>query len=137
MSQREAALVGDAQDITDLLLAWGEGDDDALERLVPAVYAELRGLAARVMGRAGAGHTLQPTAVIHEAYVQLIDQRRVRWQGRAHFFGVAATLMRRVLLRHAERRRALKRGGDVPARHALGTSIRPGIDTIGRRASTL
>ena len=132
VSQEEVARDSDAHDITDLLLAWGEGDDVALERLVPTVYAELRQLAARAMGREGVGHTLQPTAVIHEAYVQLIDQQRVRWQSRAHFFGVAATLMRRVLLRHAERKCASKRGGGVPPLH-LGT----GLDLPIHRADTL
>ncbi len=132
LSPGDKAHDGEAQDVTELLLAWGEGDGHALERLVPAVYAELRRLATRAMGREGAGHTLQPTAVIHEAYVQLIDQRRISWQNRAHFFGVAATLMRRVLLRHAERKRAGKRGGG-----AAPVRLGGGLDLPIHRAETL
>lgn len=82
---------------------------------MPAVYDELYRLGQRYMRREPAGHTLQTTALIHEAYLRLIDQRRVRWQDRSHFFAVAATMMRRVLLHHAERKYAAKRGGRQPA----------------------
>ena len=96
--------------ITDHLHRWRDGDAGALEALLPAVYAELRRLAARSMRRERGPLTLQTTAVLHEAYLKLVDQRRVRWNDRAHFFAVASNLMRRVLLQHAERRRAAKRG---------------------------
>ena len=98
------------EEITSLLAAWGEGDDSALERLVPAVEAELRGLAAHYMRGERAGHTLQTTALINEVYLRLVDGPRVGWQGRAHFFGVAARLMREILVDYARSRRRLKRG---------------------------
>ena len=96
--------------ITQLLLAWGEGRRDALDEMLPLVYDELRRLASRYLKREPDGHTLQPTALVHEAFVRLIDQRRVRWQSRAHFYGVAAQVMRRVLIDHARARKAGKRG---------------------------
>ena len=110
---RPAGLpVGDAPGaVTALLLAWGAGDRGALDALVPVVYAELRRQAARALRRERAGHTLQTTAVVHEAYLRLADHRAVRWQNRAQFFGVAAQLMRRILVDHARSRRAAKRGG--------------------------
>ena len=98
-------------DVTRLLQAWGGGDHAALEKLVPLVNAELRRLARRYMGQEAAGHTLQPTALINEVYLRLIDWRGVRWQDRAHFFGVSAQLMRRTLVDHARRHRTTKRGG--------------------------
>jgi RNA polymerase sigma factor (TIGR02999 family) len=97
--------------VTGLLKAWGGGDHEALEKLVPLVNAELRRLARRYMGQEPAGHTLQPTALINEVYLRLIDWRGVRWQERAHFFGVSARLMRRTLVDHARRHRTTKRGG--------------------------
>jgi len=97
--------------ITQLLIAWSEGRGEALERLVPMVYDDLRRMAARYMRREPAGHALQPTALVHEAYVRLIDQRQVKWRNRAHFFGVAAAMMRRILVDEARLRRAEKRGG--------------------------
>jgi RNA polymerase sigma factor (TIGR02999 family) len=100
-------------DVTALLDGWGRGDQDALDRLLPLVYAELRRIAARQLRRERAGHSLQPTALVHEAYLRLVDQRRVDWQDRAHFFGVSAQIMRRILVDHARRRRAGKRGDDV------------------------
>ena len=87
------------------------GDGDALDRLLPVVYAELRRLAARYLKGERAGHTLQPTALAHEAYLRLVGQRDAGWQGRSHFLGVAARAMRSVLVDHARRRKALKRGG--------------------------
>jgi RNA polymerase sigma factor (TIGR02999 family) len=101
---------GSAQDITQLLVAWSSGDQAALDQLMPLVYKELRRLAQRQLGRERLGHTLQPTALVHEAYLRLIDQRQVRWQNRAHFFAVAAQLMRRILVDYARGRRAGKRG---------------------------
>ena len=97
-------------DVTALLLAWGAGDGSAAERLLPAVYDELRRQAERAMRREGE-HTLQATALVHEAYLRLVDQRRVEWRNRAHFFGIAAQMMRRVLVDHARARLSHKRGG--------------------------
>jgi DNA-directed RNA polymerase specialized sigma24 family protein len=88
-------------DVTTLLDGWRRGDRDALERLLPLVYSELRRIAARQLKNERAGHTLQPTALVHEAYLRLADQRQVDWQNQAHFFGVAAQVMRRVLVDHA------------------------------------
>ena len=102
----------DNADITQLLIAWSDGRREALDDLMPIVYADLRRVAAGYMRREAAGHALQPTALVHEAYVRLVDQKQVKWRNRAHFFGVAAGLMRRILVDHARRRRAEKRGGD-------------------------
>jgi RNA polymerase sigma factor (TIGR02999 family) len=99
-------------EITELLLAWGDGRRDALDDLIPVIYADLRRLAAGYMQREPAGHPLQATALVSEAYLRLIDQRRVRWRNRAHFFGVAAGMMRRILVDYARRRRADRRGGN-------------------------
>ena len=97
--------------ITQLLIDWGKGDQAALERLMPLVYSELRRLASNYLRRERAEHTLQPTALVNEAYLKLVDQRNARWQNRAHFFGIAAQLMRRILVDHARQRQAVKRGG--------------------------
>jgi len=97
--------------ITQLLIAWSDGRPEALEDLVPLVYNDLRRMAANYMQREPAGHALQPTALVHEAYVRLIDQQQVKWRNRAHFFGVAAGMMRRILVDQARLRRAGKRGG--------------------------
>jgi RNA polymerase sigma factor (TIGR02999 family) len=99
-----------AGSVTALLKDWSGGDGHALERLIPLVYSELRRLAASYLRRERADHTLQPTALVHEAYLRLVDQKRVDWQSRAHFFGIAAQMMRRVLVDHARRRQAAKRG---------------------------
>jgi RNA polymerase sigma-70 factor, ECF subfamily len=98
------------EDVTALLDGWSRGDPDALDRLVPVVYAELRRLAARQLRRERSGHSLQPTILVHEAYLRLVNQRQVEWQNRAHFFGVSAEIMRRILVDHARRRHANKRG---------------------------
>jgi len=100
-------------DVTQLLIGWGAGDHGAEEQLLSAVYAELHRQAARAMRRESDEVTLQATALVHEAYLRLIDQSRVQWNNRAHFFGVAAQLMRRILVDHARRRRARKRGDGV------------------------
>jgi RNA polymerase sigma factor (TIGR02999 family) len=100
-----------APDVTGLLLAWGRGDQSAADRLVPVVYDELRRQAERAMRREGGEHTLQATALVHESYLRLVDQRRVEWRNRAHFFAIASTVMRRVLVDHARARLAAKRGG--------------------------
>ena len=97
--------------VTQLLRAWSGGDEHALEQLLPLVEAELRRLARAYMARERAGHTLQPTALVNEAFLRLIDARHVRWQDRAHFVGIAARLMRRVLVDHARSRGYQKRGG--------------------------
>ena len=99
------------QEITRLLLAWSDGDQAALEQLAPLVYDELHRLAGHYMSGERPGHTLQTTALVNEAYLRLVDWKNVRWQNRAHFFGVAAQLMRRILVDHARARRAAKRGG--------------------------
>src|SRR5262245_23806075 len=98
-------------EVTRLLIAWNEGDQAAVERLMPLVYAELRRIAERQFRRERAGHTLQPTAVVHEAYFRLVDQTRVTWKNRGHFFAIAAQAMRRILIDHARGREAAKRGG--------------------------
>src|SRR5215216_3493299 len=97
-------------DLTGLLDDWTRGDARALDRLLPLVYAELRRVAARQLRRERADHTLQPTALVNEAYIRLVDQRHVDFQNRAHFFGVAAQVMRRILVDHARRHAAAKRG---------------------------
>jgi RNA polymerase sigma factor (TIGR02999 family) len=101
----------DDADVTALLLAWSDGDQAAANRLIDAVYDELRRVARRHL-RSERDHSLAPTALVHEAYLKLVDQRRVRWQNRAHFFGIAAQLMRRILVDHARFRGAAKRGRD-------------------------
>jgi RNA polymerase sigma factor (TIGR02999 family) len=100
-----------AQNITELLVGYGRGDKEALDQLMPIVYDELRRQAARYLRRERPGNTLQTTALIHEAYVRLVDQRNVQWQNRAHFFGIAAQLMRRILVDHARAKKRVKRGG--------------------------
>jgi RNA polymerase sigma factor (TIGR02999 family) len=100
-------------DVTQLLVNWSNGDRQALERLTPLVYSELRRLASRYLRRERPGHTLQSTALVHEAYLRLIDQRNVHWQNRAHFFGIAAQLIRRILVDHARSHHAQKRGADA------------------------
>jgi RNA polymerase sigma-70 factor, ECF subfamily len=101
-------------DVTELLQAWGEGDRDALEQLMPLVERELHRLAHRHLARERAGHTLQTTALVNEAYLRLVRQRDVQWQNRAHFFAIAASLMRRILIDHARRVSYAKRGGGAP-----------------------
>jgi len=97
-------------EVTQLLLDWNEGNDDALESLMPLVYKELRRLAHQYLGKERAGHTMLTTDLVHEAYLRLVDQQYVRWQNRAHFFGIAATLMRRILVDHARGKQRVKRG---------------------------
>lgn len=99
-----------SRDVTALLGDWTRGERGALEQLLPLVYAELRRVAARQLRNERNDHTLQPTALVHEAYIRLVDQRHVDWHNRAHFFGVAAQVMRRILVDHARRHGASKRG---------------------------
>ncbi len=98
-------------DVTSILHEWSGGDSEAPARLMPLVYEELRRLARQRMSGEGAAITLQPTALVHEAYLRLVDQTRVSWQNRAHFYGVAASMMRRVLIDHARAHSTAKRGG--------------------------
>ena len=99
------------ENVTQLLLDWNKGDRAALDDLLPMVYGELRRLAQSYLSRERRDHTLQATALVHEAYLRLVDQRNVTWQNRAHFFGIAAQMMRRILVNHAEAHNAAKRGG--------------------------
>lgn len=99
-------------EVTELLLNWGQGDQAALNKLMPLVYSELKRLARQYLNKERPGHTLQTTDLIHETYLKLVNQNRVQWQNRAHFFGVSAQLMRRILVDGARRRKRSKRGGD-------------------------
>ena len=101
------------RDVTELLLAWNTGDRTALDCLMPLVYEELRRLARRYMRSENSAHSLQATVLVNEAYIRLVDQQRVNWKNRAHFFGAAAQIIRRVLVEHARARGRLKRGGDA------------------------
>jgi len=102
-----------SENLTQLLTDWSNGDAQALEKLVPLVYRDLHRLAERHLRSESSSHTLQSTALVHEAYLRLIDQRNTRWQNRAHFFGISAQLIRRILVDHARARKAEKRGGDA------------------------
>ena len=120
--------------ITKLLIDWSQGDQAALEKLMPLVYDELRRLASNYLRRERAGHTLQPTALVNEAYLKLVDQRHARWQNRAHFFGISAQLMRRILVDHARQHQAAKRGGSQQQRLSITSAERvvkqPEIDLL-------
>jgi RNA polymerase sigma factor (TIGR02999 family) len=115
-SQLFSARLGDrvtdpsSQDVTEILLRWRNGDQEALDQLMPRVYDELHRLASAYLRRERPGHTLQTTALVHEAYLRLVDQTHANWQNRAHFYGVAAQLMRRILVSHARTQQAAKRG---------------------------
>lgn len=100
-----------SHDVTQLLVQWANGDKQALDDLTPLVYKELRRLAASRLRKERNSHTLQPTALVHEAYLRLVDQKKPNWQNRSHFFGVASQLMRRILVDHARKRQADKRAG--------------------------
>jgi RNA polymerase sigma factor (TIGR02999 family) len=113
-----------SQDVTQLLRAWGDGNREALEQLTPLVYAELHKSAKRYMARENPGHTLQATALINEVYLRLVDVNQITWQNRAHFFGVCANIMRRILTDFARSRHYLKRGGQV-ARITLDETVLP------------
>jgi RNA polymerase sigma-70 factor (ECF subfamily) len=119
--------------VTQMLHDWSNGDRDVLDKLIPIVYEELRHQAARYLRRERPGHTLQTTALIHEAYVRLIEQKNVHWQNRAHFFAIAAQLMRRILVDHARSRQAAKRGGSdikLPLDEAMVASERREVDLV-------
>src|SRR6202521_319222 len=104
-------MASDADKVTRLLLEWSNGNQQALEEMLPLIYDELRHLAHNFLYRERPGHTLQTTALVHEAYLKLIDQRDARWQNRAHFFAIAAQPMRRILIDSARKHVAEKRGG--------------------------
>jgi len=108
---RDAAAPPPPGEVTRLLLAWRQGDPEALERLIPLVYEELHRMAERYLRRERQGHTLQPSAIVNEAYLRLLGRQSSDWQNRAHFFAVAAQSMRRILVEHARHRDAKKRGG--------------------------
>ena len=101
-------------DITGLLVAWGRGDEQAFEQLVPIIYDELRRIARHYIEREPAGHQLQATALVHETYIRLIDASQVQWQNRAHFYAICANLMRRILVDYARSQDSWKRGGHTP-----------------------
>jgi RNA polymerase sigma-70 factor, ECF subfamily len=125
--------MANARNITQLLAAWSAGDRAALDALIPIVYDELRRQASRYLRRERPGHTLQTTALINEAYLRLVDQKSMRWQNRAQFFGIAAQLMRRILVDHARARQRAKRGGsDVRVSLTDATSITkdPDLDLV-------
>lgn len=121
-----------AADVTRLLRAWGDGDQGALEQLTPVVYQELHRMAARYMRGENPGNSLQPTALVNEAYLRLVDVKGVRWQDRAHFFAVSAKTMRRILVDAARARGSGKRGGG-----ALRLNLDESIDTMPDRDHTL
>lgn len=102
-----------ANEITQMLIELTDGNQEVVNQILPHIYDELRRLAGSYLRRERSDHTLQPTALVHEAYMKLIDQRQVRWQNRAHFFGIAAQVMRRILMDHARKHKAEKRGGEA------------------------
>ena len=121
------------QAVTQLLVDWGNGDRQALEKLTPLVYQELKRLAARYLRRERREHTLQSTALVHEAWLRLIDQNHVHWQNRAQFFGIAAEMIRRILIDHARNRQAAKRGDGaikLSLDEALATPDRRDFDLV-------
>jgi len=123
-----------SESVTQLLVDWSKGDQAALNKLMPLVYSELRRLAKNYLKRESPGHTLQPTALVNEAYLRLVDQKTARWQNRAQFYGVAAQLMRRILVDHARAKHAEKRGGANQQRLSI-TSARevgatPDLDVL-------
>ncbi|HJT68119.1 MAG TPA: sigma-70 family RNA polymerase sigma factor [Pyrinomonadaceae bacterium] len=123
-----------SEGITQLLIDWSNGDPAALEKLMPLVYDELRRLASAYLRRERASHTLQPTALVNEAYLKLVDQRNAKWQNRAQFFGISAQLMRRILVDHARQHQAAKRGGSKQQRLSITSAERivkqPEIDLL-------
>jgi RNA polymerase sigma factor (TIGR02999 family) len=114
LDRRILPIAAPSSELTQFLVDWSNGSEEALARLMPLVYDELRYLASRYLRHERAGHTLQTTALVHEAYIRLIDQHQVSWQNRAHFYGIAAQMMRRILVDHARGQQADKRGGGDP-----------------------
>jgi len=123
----------DGDDVTGMLVAWGQGDQEADSRLIAVVYEDLRRVARRRLRGERADHSLAPTALVHEAYLRLVDLRRVRWQNRAQFFAIAARVMRQILVDHARAHAAAKRGGPgwrVPLADAVGATAPPEVDLL-------
>jgi len=121
------------QDLTQLFLRWRDGDKRALDEMTPVLYGELRRLARRFLAAERPDHTLQPTALVHEAYLRLIDQHAVDWRNRAHFLAMAATMMRRILINHAQAHKAAKREGSVQMvalDEAFGVHLDPRLDLL-------
>jgi RNA polymerase sigma factor (TIGR02999 family) len=122
------------ESVTQLLIQWGQGDQAALDRLMPLVHSELRRLASNYLRHERQGHTLQPTALVNEAYLKLIDQKNAHWQNRAQFFGIAAQLMRRILVSHARQHLAAKRGGSDQQRLSITSAAhlveQPQVDLL-------
>ena len=129
-----ALIMSTPEGVTQLLIDWSKGDQAALDRLMPLVYSELRRLAANYLRRERQGHTLQPTALVNEAYLRLVDQKNAKWQNRAQFFGISAQLMRRILVDHARGRQAAKRGGSEQQRLSITSAEKvlkdSGIDLL-------
>jgi RNA polymerase sigma-70 factor (ECF subfamily) len=123
-------------DVTQLLVDWEHGDKFALDRLMPLVYRELRKVAAKYLRNERGDHTLQPTALIHESYLRLVEQEMPHWQNRAHFYGVAARLMRQILVDHARLRQATKRGG-AQTRISIDQAALPSLCSDAERVLTL
>jgi len=126
-------MVHGPREVTQLLIRWSNGHGEALTELTPLVYDELRRLANHYLRRERPDHTLQPTALVHEAYLRLVDQTNVRWQNRAHFFGIAANLMRQILVNHALSQRAAKRGGTavkLTLEEAVGVAKQQDLDLV-------
>ena len=121
-----------AQELTQLLVSWSNGDKAAFDQLVPLVYAELRRIARRAMARQSPGHTLQTSALVNEAYLKMVDQQSIAWQNRAHFFAVAAQVMRHILVDYARRYQSAKRGGG-----ALRVSLSDAAPRAEQRAADL
>ena len=126
-------MSGPSSEVTELLVRWRSGDREALDSLLPLVYDELRRIAFRSLQNERPGHTLQSTALVNEAYVRMVAQNMPEWQNRAHFFAVAAQLMRQILVDHARTHRASKRGGDasrVSLDEALGQALATDVDVV-------
>ena len=118
-------------DVTNLLIRWGHGDRSVLEQLTPIIYKDLLGLARARLSHEHREHTLQPTALVHEAYVRLADQKKLQVENRVHFYAIASNTMRRVLIEHARKRKAQKRGG------GLRITLEPGMSVVEERAPDL
>jgi RNA polymerase sigma factor (TIGR02999 family) len=126
-------MLSSPQQLTELLQSWSQGDEGALDKLVPMVYEELHRLAHRYLADERPGHTLQTTSLVHEAYLRLVDSAHSNWEGRAHFFAVCAQVMRRILVDWARSRQALKRGNDMPRlefQESLAVAGRSGTDLV-------
>jgi RNA polymerase sigma factor (TIGR02999 family) len=131
-----AVAIAPTSDVTQLLIDWEHGDKLALDRLMPLVYRELRKVAARYLRNERGDHTLQPTALIHESYLRMVEQEMPHWQSRAHFYGVAARLMRQILVDHARVRQSTKRGG-TQTRVSIDEAVLPSVCSDAERVLIL